>query len=126
MRGIRLRRLEFRRTDLAPGWARLQIGAVRLDPARAPARVRDIAVPESALTTFRSVIAAQPAVTLGAMDTPVVTTPPDPTAPRVPTPSVSPAGPSSSRGGGGAPSLWFFLALLVAGSARQLARPRPG
>jgi hypothetical protein len=94
-------------------------GLFGLDPARVPARVRHVTVTDSALATFRAVIAAQPAVTLGALDVPVVSTPPA-TPPPAPAPATTPpAQAAGNGGGGGAPSLWFLAALAALAYARR-------
>lgn len=109
-------------------------GLVGLDPARVPASVRGISVPAATLATFRSIVEALPASTLGGLDAPVApeppgpagdsaVIPPDPAAPAsTPVAPAPPAPPSatsgSGRGGGGGPSFWFVLALLSLAGAR--------
>lgn len=91
-------------------------GLVSLDPARVPASVRGITVPAATLSTFRAVVDALPAATLTRLDA----SPPS-SAPANP-PASAPAPSAPAAGGGGAPSLWFFLALLAIGAARRLVR----
>ena len=96
-------------------------GLVGLDPARVPSTVRGITVPAATLTAFRNVVAALPAVTLTGLDTPDPSPSPG-TTPVTPTPSPSTPATTAggSKGGGGAPSDWFSLALLAVGTARLL------
>ncbi len=96
-------------------------GLVSLDPALVPSTVRGITVPAATLTAFRNVVAALPAVTLTGLDTPDPSPSPG-TTPVTPTPSPSTPATTAggSKGGGGAPSDWFSLALLAVGTARLL------
>lgn len=106
-------------------------GLFSLDPNRVPTRVKDVTVSDSALGTFRGVVAALPAETLSGGATnptpiPDPTPNPSPATPSAPAP-VAPSAPASSGGGGGgAPSGWFLLALLAAGAGRLLVRPPAG
>lgn len=96
-------------------------GLVSLDPARVPAGVRGITVSSGTLATFRAVVDALPTATLTRLDTsgPGATQPAPATTPATPaSPTPAPSGPAASGGGGGAPSLWFFLALLTVGAVR--------
>jgi hypothetical protein len=108
-------------------------GLVSLDPGRVPASVRGITVPAGTLTTFRNVVQSLPPSTIsaepapptpGGSADPTPITPGSPATPAPTTPTIPPAPASTgSSGGGGAPSLWFLLALLTAGVARWW---RPG
>lgn len=98
-------------------------GLVSLDPARVPASVRGINVPAATLATFRAVVDALPAATLTGLAAPGSggAEPAPGTTPVTPAPTPAPPAPATS--GGGAPSLWFFLALLAVAAVRVARRP---
>ncbi len=116
-------------------------GLVALDPSRVPNTVNGISVPTATLNLFRGVVAAIPAVNLaaptgtGGSTQPTPVDPPGPPpavipppAETTPTPAPSapaiPAAPASGDSGGGAPSLWFLLALLALSLVRHRTTAR--
>lgn len=94
-------------------------GLVSLDPARVPASVHGLTIPADTLATFRAVVDALPAATLTGLDAngPGGGEPAPGTTPASP-PAPAPAAAATGGSGGGAPSLWFFPALLLVGAAR--------
>jgi MYXO-CTERM domain-containing protein len=100
-------------------------GLVSLDPIRVPSSVRGVTVSPQMLASFRGVVESLPPSTVSAEAVSSVPPVPDPT----PSPAVAPSNPASpapstpaastaASGGGGAPSGWFLLALVLAGLAR--------
>jgi hypothetical protein len=82
-------------------------GLVALDPARVPTRVGSVTVSANELARFRTAVLAIEAYSVSG--TPATGNPPTP----VPPVTTPPATTGGSDGGGGAPSAWFLLALVV-------------